>query len=251
VSLAWRTDLGAGIRVGDLAAHLQDLDTAVCIGERWGVELARASEWQVLMNRIAREGPRALAQAAEGLGFDERDLFELDEWLHTGRWFSGPRRRGRNPWDFIEALADTETPEVLGAPTVVSRAEYRNPVEIVLTGSGFLLLGTVYVARLVRDWSSTRRIGAAAAREAEASAEASARTAAASAREAEDRAEMLHWLVDEAKAGRMPVPPGDLLNSVTHTEAKALRRLASTDVTLQLPQGLDPSSHEREPPPGA
>jgi len=70
----------------------------VLLGERWGTQLARAAAYQRLLNRILREGPRAVEQTADRLGYPPRDLFELDEWLHTGRWPGVPfGRPGRFP----------------------------------------------------------------------------------------------------------------------------------------------------------
>jgi len=60
--------------------------------------------------------------------------------------------------------------------------------------------------RLVRDWSSSRRRGGAQARAAE-----------AAAKDAEARAEFVCWLVEEAKSGRMLLPPGELLRNESLT----------------------------------
>ena len=40
---------------------------------------------------------------------------------------------------------------------------YRNPIEVILGGSGFLMVGAMLMLRIVRDWSSARRYGAVAA----------------------------------------------------------------------------------------
>jgi len=104
-------------------------------------------------------------------------------------------------------------------------------LEVILTGSGFLIVGTIYVLRMVRDWSSKRREGAAVAREAE-----------ATARQKSAGAALMEWLVEEAKAGRLHVPPGDLLAAVSSYQTEVLHRLAEDDVQLQVPAGTDPSS---------
>jgi hypothetical protein len=67
----------------------------------------------------------------------------------------------------------------------------------------------------------------------------------AAAGEAETRAELFRWLVDEAKSGRIVVPPGDLLKTVSPAEMRALGRLAATDVTLRLPPGTDHDAGEQ------
>jgi hypothetical protein len=71
--------------------------------------------------------------------------------------------------------------------------------KIVLGGSGFLLLGAIYVLRLIRNWSHIRRIGAAQAEQAE--------QAESNARRATTHAEFSQWLMDEARQGRLAVPP--------------------------------------------
>jgi hypothetical protein len=228
--VAWRADVGAGARVGELADVLHDLDVTIKAGERWGVALARAAAQYQLMYEVGRRGPEALIESARQLGFGERDVADVEHWYFEGPWRSW--RRGRRPSlgpeELVRRLADVRTPDLLGSPVQVQHAEYRNPLEVVLTGSGFVIFGTIYVLRMVRDWSNKRREGAAAARE----TEAAARRQAAGA-------DLMEWLVDEAKAGRLHVPPGDLLNVVTPAEGEAMRRLAVEDVQLQLPPGTD------------
>lgn len=245
-TVTWRADLGSGARLGALAAHLQDLNIATHLGERWGTELARAAAFQQLVNRISRAEPRAIDEVVDRLGYRARDLGDLHEWLHTGWWPRGPRwRPGRShfgdPATFLEALADMELPDLLGRSPRVDSATYRNPLEVVLGGSGFLFVGVVSVLRLVRDWSNTRRQGAAHAQQ----AEAGARAREAQADEHEARADLVRWLVDEAKAGRMPIPVGELLDVVTQDDETALDRLADGNVELQLPSGLDPSGADQ------
>ena len=241
-TVTWRAHLGSGARLRALAAHLQDLNIAAHLGERWGTELARAAAYQQLVNRISREGPRAIDEVVDRLGYRGRDLGDLHEWVHTGWWPRGPRwRPGHShfgdPATFLQAVADMELPDLLGRPPRVDRATYRNPLEVVLGGSGLLFAGVVSVLRLVRDWSNTRRQGAAHAQQ----AEADARQREAHADECEARADLVRWLVDEAKAGRMPIPIGELLDVVTQDDATALNRLADGNVELRLPSGLDPS----------
>lgn len=76
---------------------------------------------------------------------------------------------------------------------------------------GFLLLGSIHVLRLARDWSYTRRIGAAEARQAEAAAQ-----------RAVAHADLCQWLVDEAKVGSLHMPLSELIDVVTRPEIQAL-----------------------------
>jgi len=245
-TVTWRADLGSRARLGDLALRLRDLSTAVQLGERWGTQLARAAAYQELVNRIDKEGPRAIDYVAERLGYRPRDLADLHEWVHFGGWPRGPRWRPGHfhfgdPATLLQAVADMELPDVLGQPPRAERVAYENPLEVVLGGSGLLLAGVASVLRLIRDWSNTRRQGAAEAH----SAEAGARERDAKADQCEARADLVRWLVDEATAGRVAIPVGDLLDVVTQDDETALQRLAGDQVELQLPSGLDPPRADR------
>jgi hypothetical protein len=225
--------MGAGVRIGDLATYLEDLGTAIAVGERWGSMFARAAAQQQLGYEVTSRGPRALREAAEQLGLDE-DVLDIERWYFEGPW-GRPRRPGQavfwSPDDLLRMLADLRVPESLGSPVRTQHLEYRNPLEVVLSGSGFLLLGSIYVVRIVRDWSSTRRQDAA-----------TAQTLEAHARQDSARADLMEWLVTEAKEGRLHVPPGDLLNSVSPDESAAMARLAEQKVQIQLPTGSDPTT---------
>jgi len=48
------------------------------------------------------------------------------------------------------------------------------------------------------------------------------------------------WLVDEAKAGRVAIPIGELLGAVGPSDDAALGRLADHRVELEAPAELDP-----------
>ena len=232
--MVWRANVGAGARVGELADLLRDLDTTITVGERWGTTLARTAAQYQLMDEVGRDGPEALVGAARQFGLDERDVFDVERWLFEGPWWRFARRGRRlflGPEEVVRGLADLRAPDLLGLPVQVQHVEYRNPLEVVLTGSGFLILGTIYVLRMVRDWSNKRREGAAVAREAE-----------ATARRQTAGADLMEWLVEETKAGRLHVPPGDLLSAVTAAESEAIGRLSAEDVQLQLPPGSDPAA---------
>jgi hypothetical protein len=202
------------------------------MGERWGERLARGAVYQSLLRRFIEKGPRAIERELRSLGYSRGDADELEEWFYTGVWRRW--RPGRWPYggpdELLYALADIRAPELLGQSARVSTLGYSNPLVVELGGSGFLIAGSIYALRMVRDWSSRRRIGAADARDAEARASGE-----------EARAELLQWLVDEAKAGRMPVPAGDLLQLVTASDVEAVDRLAEEEISLRLPSGLDPA----------
>jgi hypothetical protein len=234
-SVTWRADLGGDARLGDLADLLRDLDTVVAVGGRWGLTLARAATEHQLEYEIGRGGPRALLDAVTQLGLDRRDFDgDIDRWYFEGPW-RWRSRRGRpsfwSPEALLRLLVDARTPDALGLAMQTRSVAYRNPLEVILSGSGFLLLGTITALRLVRDWSNTRRHGSAEAQEAE-----------ASARRYSAQADLMEWLVDETKAGRLHIPPSDLLNSVSAGQGEAIRRLAEQDVQLGLPPGTDPTT---------
>lgn len=237
VAIVWRADLGARRRVGDLAQHLADLDTAISLGERWGTELAKVAAYQQLTNRILREGPHAVVESAMEFGYSPMAVEAIDEWMHTGRWPGfPPSRRSRFPYgdpaSLLQTIADMELPRLLGSPLEVENAAYRNPIEIALGGSGLLLGGAIYVLRMLRDWSSTRRLGEARADH----AEAEAREQQARARTSEARADLATWLVEQAKESQTPIPISEMIAAVTQADEHALARLAANDVELDAPE---------------
>ncbi len=130
----------------------------------------------------------------------------------------------------VQSLAAARATRTIGSRIEVISAEYRNPIEVVLGGSGFLLLGVIYALRFVRDWSNTRRVDAARATQAE-----------QDARRASSHADFSEWLVSEARRGNLHVPPQELVNIVTNSDLRAIDRLAENEVQLQLPPGSDPS----------
>lgn len=229
VSLTWRADIGSDARVGDVGAHLSDLQTAVDLGERWGVRLAEAAALYGLEDELLRRGPESLrSELSRWPHLDDLPLLALDEWLHTGYWRlqrPGPPF-GTDPFEMLRLLASGRVPRLLGSAARAARIEYRNPVEVLLAGSGFLLLGTIKVLTLIRDWSAERREKAAAADAAESVARQYASSAALS-----------EWLVSEAMQGRQHVPIGDLVRVATPQDFNAMNRLVASDVSLDIPQG--------------
>jgi hypothetical protein len=233
VSLTWSADVGSDARVGNLGDLFQDLDVAVNgVGERWGTAFARMAAEHELMYSMSRQGPEALVELATEFGLATPDVHDIERWYFEAPWWSAERRRQPpfvGPHAMVRMLADTRTLQLMGTPVRVRRASYENPLEVVLTGSGFLMLGAVWVLRMVRDWSSMRRRGAAEAQQAE-----------ASARQRSANADLFEWLVEETKAGRLHVPPGDLLSALTASDGEALRRLAKQDIQIELPPGVEP-----------
>lgn len=230
VSVWISVDLGGDRDLGDAAGYLTDLATLVDVGQRWGVELARAAiDWANVPDfeeaeRLLHDVERALR--AEGFHLDRR---------------RGPRFGPFEWWGWAEdiewrTLRDIRARPLLGTRTVVSSVRYENPLELVLAGSGMFITGVVFAARTLRDWSNSRRVGEATAREAE-----------AEARMTEARADLYEHLVAQAKEGQTPVPVGDLVQIVTPPEIKALNRLAERPIAVELgrasaDQSPDPSA---------
>jgi hypothetical protein len=187
-----------------------------------------------LLYQARREGPSFLEREATSLGFSSDEVYELYEWLDLGI------HRGIRQWptsayplDILQSLAAARATRTIGEGIDVARVEYRNPIEVILGGSGFLLLGVIYAVRFVRDWSSKRRLGAAQATIAE-----------HDARRSGSHADFTEWLVDEARQGRLYVPPQELVNLITNSDVRAIDRLSENDVWLELPRGTDAPPEE-------
>lgn len=222
VTVGVSSDIGGEAALAAVSDRLTDLTIAVGLGEKWGAELARAAaRWDLRYDWRNGERRERLFDEAAALGYSRDEIYDELEW-HPRRW---PGQSG----ELMRSLADVRTPPLLGRPTVVHRVEYSNPLELVLAGSGMLIGGVIWVARLVRDWSNKRRADEAVVREAHAEATIT-----------ETRAELYKWLVDEAKQGRCPMPVGDLAQLVTPAEIKALDRLADSPLRLELPPGTGP-----------
>jgi hypothetical protein len=200
--LVWRADIGAEARVDTIAQHFAYLDTAVKLGERWGTEFAREAAYRSLV----------LSGGQPGIGTQ----------LGTAKFNFG------DPAGSMRMQADLSLLDFMGTSVRVREATYRNPIEVLLGGGGLLFTGVVTVLRLVRDWSNERRKGAAEADEAE-----------AVARERELRVDVLRWLVDETRDGRIAVPPGQLLALVSDRDEVALDGLADSRPQLELPSSLE------------
>lgn len=230
VSLTIRVDLGPRVPMFRLADCVSDLASVTELGSKWGELLAEsAAGWDIA--NLARRGDR------HGLEFLLREELydlhfeEVHELLYGGpppyRWLLA----GHPVWGLLQAQ---RAGDIRGQATRPTRLTYENPLELILCGTGALLMGAVMAARLVRDWSSQRRIAAAAATQ----AEAEARKAEAEADRAETTADFARWMADEAKAGRGGLPQMELLKAITPGEARAIERLAEQDVQLSIPPGF-------------
>jgi len=181
--------------LADVSRRLDDLTSLVEIGSRWA---ARMHE-------------------AEGRLPSESELPEIALRLE----------RSDNGTLLFWAVADWRAVHTLAPPLTVSRVSYSNPLEVVLAGSVFILHGVTLAARLVRDWSATRRVNAAKAQEAE-----------AEARMTDARADLYEWLVAQAKTqGGGAVPAEELVRMTTNADLKVLNRIAEDPVSVSEAAG--------------
>lgn len=161
------------------------------------------------------------------------DIGSLEKPLYAMRQDINSRLKYENALDdlpvlpLIESISASSIPNLLGPPPSLRRISYENPVEIIIGGIAFGLWGVVSVFRLVRSWSSRRRTERAAASIAE-----------AEARIAMKRADIVEYLADEVKAGRLQIAPADLVKLVQQADLEALSKLAAADVTLELPSAI-------------
>jgi len=230
VSLTWRSNIGPSASVGTIAAHLADLQTALDVGASWGLVHAEEAASQAFEREAQARGLAALTEISDQWpniaylqAYGDWEYFPIGPLTpepRGGRYLAWPRGIAR-------LASSSYVPELLGDPIRVAHVEYENPIEVVLFGAGLVLMGTVKVLRMIRDWSSQQRIG-----------EAIADAAEATAQQAQSAADLGRWLVDEARAGRQHVPIGELMSRVTPSDLDAIRRLADSDVQLQLPQGM-------------
>jgi hypothetical protein len=232
VRVFWTAELRAPLGAGDLARYLEDVNTAIGVGEQWGTTFARAAAKQDLIDQILQHGADALASAASDLDLDLDELRELHVWLRYGKGGRGlPLGGSRRS---IEIVADASVPHLLGNPLRLAHAQYSNPLslEFVSPHGGFLVMGAVMVARFVRDWSNKRKGGAAKVRRDE--AEADMATA---------QAELFRWAVDEVRSGRVHVPPGEVIKMITSNDMQTLSRLSETPTYLRGPSTDGADTH--------
>jgi hypothetical protein len=230
LAFTWVANLGRDATVGAIAAHLQSLQVVLDLGERWGLIHAERAAAIAFELDLRTRGPEALNEAFESWPENrlyphryERAFSDPEYWYRRGM----PGGYTAGPDDLIRLLSSREVPRLLGQSVRARHVEYNNPVEVVLFGAGFVLVGTVKVLRMIRDWSSQRRIGDSIADSAEAAAQQN-KTAA----------DLGAWLVEEAQAGRQHVPISDLLKYVGPQDLTAIQQLADLDVQLQLPPQL-------------
>ncbi|PZS26788.1 MAG: hypothetical protein DLM61_17730 [Pseudonocardiales bacterium] len=232
LSFSWTADIGAGATVGTVSEHLRDLQVVLDLGQRWGLIFAEQAAAYAFEREVSSRGPVALREAiSEWPGVEEFPFPFIEEaFLDRDLWYRRSARRGwygASPDDLVRLLSSRNVPSLLGQPISTRHIEYNNPVEVVLFGAGFVLVGTVKLLRMIRDWSSQRRVG-----------DAIADTAESAARRNKTASDLGAWLVDEARAGRQQVPIGELMKYVTPTDLESIARLADSDVQLQLPEQL-------------
>lgn len=213
-----------------LADTVTDLASVVELGTRWGETLAQtAAAWDLAY--VLRRGDRRGLELLLERELDGERLHDLLDFVYDApppyRWMSA----GHPAW---ELARDRRAVDIRGRAARPTSLRYENPLELILCGAGSLLMGAIVVARLVRDWSSQRRIAAAAV----AQAKAEARKAHAEAERAEIATDFARWMADEARAGRGALPQLELLKAITPDEARAIDRLAEQDVQLSLPPGF-------------
>ena len=126
----------------------------------------------------------------------------------------------------IQRLYLTAAAERLGNPPTVRRMTYSNPLEVIVASSGAIGATLVALAVIVRDWSSRRRIGAAAALDAENTTEA--------------RAELRRIVVQKFAAGEIDLPPDDMMRALGDEPTRAMARLAARGPELRGLPGGDP-----------
>ncbi|GEM_PF-2913125 len=220
-------DVGPDTSMNTIFTNVADLNELVDLGTLWGDVLAESSAQWDLAYEVQRGDLRAIDRLLDGSHIDPRLRDEVFEWIHMrppwrGWWSSHPA------WEQVQYQRASE---LRGRPPRVRSLRYENPLELVLYGSGPLMGGVILVARMIRDWSAQRRLGAAAARE----AEARARIVETEADRAEIATEMLRWFAEEERAGRGGLPQFDLLKALTPHHAQAINHLAEQDVKLALP----------------
>lgn len=213
-----------------LGECVSDLTDVTELGTKWGGLLAEtAASWDIanLVRQSDRRGLELLLrEELYDLHFEEaRELLygspPPDRWLLAGHPVWG-------------LLQDQRASELRGQTTRPTRLTYENPLELILCGTGALLMGAVMAARLARDWSSQRRIVAAAATQ----AEAEARKAEGEADRAEDHCRLCA-LDGRRGEGRPRGTPADGATEGHHPgEARAIERLAQQDVQLSLSAGF-------------
>ncbi len=238
-NITWRSDIGPNVSVGGVGAYLQAFQTLLDLGERWGLVMAEEAAARSLVAELF-------------VYSDQRDDKDVD--LTPVRDVMSPedgkrlyfivrrlldQRTGEHPETIVDVpsaireLASLSVPDLMGPPLRNEAITYRNPIELIIFAGAFVAFGTVQVLRLVRDWGARRRMTNAAAEIAE-----------AEARQAKTRADVIEYLGKEVTAGRLHVPPSELAKLVTSTDLEAIARLAGTEPTLELPEGVSEIFHE-------
>jgi hypothetical protein len=241
-NVIWRSDIGSNVSVGGVDAYLKAFQTLLDLGERWGLVMAEeAAARSLIAELFAYSDQRASKDVdltpVRDVMFQEdgkRIYFVVRRLLD--------QRTGEHPETIVDVpgalreLASLSVPDLMGSPLRNEAITYRNPIELIIFGGAFVAYGTIQVLRLVRDWGARRRMTNAAAEIAE-----------AEARQARTRADVIEYLGKEVTAGRLHVPASELAKLVTSTDLEAIKQLAGTEPTLELPEGVSEFFGESPP----
>jgi hypothetical protein len=197
------------------------------LGDRWAIILAHDAAARALVAELMSSDAPSLEPLRDVLDpSDEKQVEFAVQQIHL--FFKNFGEQG-----FIDLpsilgkYADAALPELLRPAIRAEEISYRNPIELILLGSGVAVLAAVQAFRLVRDWNSRKQIGQAAAK----TAEAQARIDVA-------RADIVEYFAGEVTAGRVQVKPSEFAKLATPTDLKALSALVGAETTLELPRGL-------------
>jgi hypothetical protein len=253
--LNWRANLGRGATVGEVGRHLVDLQEVIELGRRWGLLFAEDAAVHSLFQEIEQRGPRGVAAELSVQWNLPSDAFEaaledevyfslfpfrarsgLPAWRRLRSGFLPPHPMLEDATALLEDVLTLNTYELYGRPPYAARIRFENPVDVAVSGAGFGFKGIISLLVLIRDWTTTRRLNAAEAAQAEARVDREQ----AEARLAMSRADLAQWYVNEVQQGRAQfVPAGQLANEAKDSELKAIDRLSETDPQLELPPGAD------------
>jgi hypothetical protein len=229
-SVRWRADLGAAAAVGDIADYIDAFQTVLDLGERWGIVMAEEAAVRSLMAELyaaSQQGEPNLRPLYDDMPWqDEKRLFATISTMLTRRFGEHDELNFDAP-DALREVASRAVPRLLGSPPATAEITYRNPVELIIVGGAFGLLGVVQLLRIIRDWKPRRRQGEAAASMAEDEARAS-----------KSRADVVEYLGNEIVAGRLHVPASQLGAMITRGDMAAIAKLAGPEPELELPANV-------------
>lgn len=241
-------DLGARVAPEVLAAITGDVATLSIASREWGAREAERAAGNEVAD-LLRRSPRTLRERASRLerAGVEGDIEDLIAWAESNyEWrelFRDPRFRRVlrgwheefpfvSPWTLaqagwaagspppiIAALAADSAYERLGDGPQIISVSYENPLELVLVATGGVLLALRQLLIVVRDWPARRRIGNAAANEAEAAATI--------------RTELRRELLDRYRRGDISASPQEIDELLGTSPIEAMARLAALETKVE------------------